>query len=102
VPSKINGKKIPKDKYKDYQPTKLATECEIIIDNINKPINKIETKDLYRHLVTKKSKRPTIENKWKENQELDADENDWENIYTSAFKLTKDTKIQTPAIQNYT
>jgi hypothetical protein len=49
------------------------------INNIRKTINTVETKDLYRMLLTKKSKRPTSENKWKKNNEPDVDENDWEN-----------------------
>jgi hypothetical protein len=47
------------------------TECEIILDKTKKHISEIETKDIYRLLIDKKSKRPTSENKWQENDLLD-------------------------------
>ena len=40
-------KKILKNNYKDYHVKKPDIECEIQIDNIKKPINTVETKDLY-------------------------------------------------------
>ena len=56
-------KKILKNNHKDPHLTKPDLECEIQIDNIQKPINSVETKDLYRQLVTIKAKdRPVKTN----------------------------------------
>jgi hypothetical protein len=41
------------------------------------------------------SKRPTSEQKWYDTDLLDVKEEDWPNIYQSAFKLTTDTRLQT-------
>ena len=86
-------KNMPKNNYMDLFSANTDIECEIHIDNIKKPINTVEPKNLCRMLLRNKIKRPTSENKWKENYEREVDENYI--FYISAFKLTTDTKIQT-------
>ena len=67
----------------------------IKINKVHKSIEKIETKEIYRLYLDKVSTCPTSKNKWKDSDVLLIEEEDLKNIYKSAFKLTRHTKIQT-------
>jgi hypothetical protein len=58
-----------------------------------KNIEDIETKRVYAYYCKQISKWHSSDNKWKENFELP--QKDGAIIYTSAFKQTRDTKLQT-------
>jgi deoxyhypusine synthase len=58
-------KKILNENHADLQLVTKILECELQIYNIKKPIDKIETKDVYRLILSRKSKRPTSEDNGK-------------------------------------
>jgi hypothetical protein len=71
----------------------LDHDCRLEINKIKKEISEVTTKDIYTILLNKTTKRATSEQKWMETELLDIKEDDWANIYQSAFKLTTETKI---------
>jgi hypothetical protein len=68
-------------------------ECAIKLNKVNKQICEINTKEIYWNLIDKIAQRPTSENTWHKNTELDLNEEEWKTIYLAAYKLTRDTKI---------
>jgi hypothetical protein len=70
-------------------------ECKIKINGVNKKIEELETKEIYwEYIHSKKAQRPTSEERWTENNDLELEEGDWEIIYKSPFHLSSNSKIQ--------
>jgi hypothetical protein len=63
------------------------------INNINKKLVDIKTKEIYWELINKIKERPTSEESWKSKSELDLKTEEWKVIYKMAYRLTKDTKL---------
>jgi hypothetical protein len=72
----------------------LDHDYKLTYNKMTKQLMDVTTKDVYKMLLTNKSQRPTSEKKWMETELLQIDNDDWPNIYESAFKLTTDTKLQ--------
>ena len=68
-------------------------QCIIILNRTQKHLVTIETKEIYELLINTKGKRPTSEKKWLETDLLYITDEDWENIYVRAFKLTTDIRL---------
>jgi hypothetical protein len=68
-------------------------ECTVKINKTMRHIKNLKAKDTYWHLLTKTTKRPTSEKKWKEKTDLDLTEEEWATIYTLNRQLTRDTRI---------
>jgi hypothetical protein len=84
-----------KNKCKEITTCTVDPYCKIEINKIDKDIADVTTKEIYRKIIDKICKRPTSEQKWHDTNLVDITNDDWRNIYQSAFKLTTDTKIQT-------
>jgi hypothetical protein len=68
-------------------------KCTVKYKESNKQICELNTKDFYVILLDNISERPTSENTWKQKTDLDLNEEEWKEIYTRPYKLTRDTKI---------
>ena len=53
----------------------------------------MKTKDISWHVLTKFTKRPTSEDKWREKTDLQPTEEEWATIYTLNQQLTRETTI---------
>jgi hypothetical protein len=66
-----NWKKQIEDNASLNQNYLVFAECKIAINNTMKHISETNTKDIYWHLLTDITKRPTSEKKWREKTDLD-------------------------------
>jgi hypothetical protein len=87
-------KKIMKGNHTEITDSILEHDCKLTYNKMTKQLTDVTTKDVYKMLLTHTSQRPTSEKKWMETELLQIDNDDWPNIYESAFKLTTDTKLQ--------
>jgi hypothetical protein len=58
-----------------------------------RPLDEVCTKDIYCTLLENIRERPTSEGKWSQTTELDLTEEEWDEIYTKAYLVTRDTKL---------
>ena len=65
----------------------------ININNVNRKLIEINTKDLYWHFINDIAERPTSETTWEAEVGLNFDKHDWELVYTNPYTLTRDTRL---------
>ena len=70
---------------KDYL---IFMDCKIHIEKIMRRISVTSAKDIYWHLLSDITTRPTSEDKWREKTDLDLSEEEWATIYTVNNDLT--------------
>ena len=70
---------------------KIDDTSTVVINKTNQKLEKFKTKEKNKLILENKYRTPTSDNKWMEAEILNIEQEDWANIYTSAFKLTKDT-----------
>ena len=68
-------------------------DTQIIIENNNRRITELNTREIYWHLLSKIAERPTSEAKWQEKTDLDLDYEEWATIYTVNNDVTRDTNM---------
>jgi hypothetical protein len=71
----------------------VFTDYHITIQGIEKKLIETDTKEAYWHLMKKVTSRATSEVKWEEDAGIMYDEEQWEQVYTYPYNLTKDVRI---------
>jgi hypothetical protein len=66
---------------------------KISLNNVEKKVIEITTKELYWSLISTISQRPTSEKTWEQEVGLGYGDDDWSVVYTTPYRLTKDTKV---------
>ena len=68
------------------------TPC-ITISTQKRPINKINSKELYKYILSSRIKDPTAIDKWLDIYPFLENSTEWKKIYTLSYKVTKDTYL---------
>jgi hypothetical protein len=71
----------------------VFADYRVIVDGENRKLIEISTKEVYSHLMKKKFKRATSENKWEEETGINYDTEQWEHVYLLPYQITRDVKI---------
>ena len=63
------------------------------LNGVNKSVDKLKCREIYRFLISKIKKQPTFVKKWAE--VYDISEHEWETIFSLPFKICIETDLQT-------
>jgi hypothetical protein len=73
----------------------INIKCQLHLGTDRRDLEEIDTKKLYEAITDKIRLRPTSEERWYQTTELDLTQQEWEDIYTRPYELTRDSKLIT-------